>query len=278
VGAGVALDNRKAFELAGESAKAGNKEGLATLGYLTESGRGTTADVPAAMKLHRQAAEAGSGIGQAALGRLLISGKGVAHDPVEGRKWLESSVLRGNANGMGNLGVVLLQGVGGDRDVSRGVELLNRAAALGDVDATENLGLLYGRGQLVPRDVALSKQWLQKASALGAGRAHFMLASTLLSEQRDADNCREVVRLLRLALAKNVPEAANLAGHLHYEGRCVAAGNATALSWLLIAQALGFTGAAEGVAQLRGELGEQGAREAENRARQCMQGGIAACL
>jgi TPR repeat protein len=139
-----------------KAAEAKNAEALYTLGYLTETGLGVSADPAQALTYYSAAAEAGSAAAQT------------------------------------NLGTLFETGQAGERDVVKAAALYRRAAAQGFAPAQVNLARLLRDGAIPQEGPGAAEILLRAAAAQGNATAARMLAETVAD--RDPAEARRLYR------------------------------------------------------------------------------------
>lgn len=107
-GQGVAENEKRAIELLGRSAKAGNVEAMYQLGNVYTFGNSIARlvddpDVEAA-KWYHQAAMAGNADAQYSLALLFMAGKGVVKDQKEAEFWMRKAAQAGHADAKAYIG------------------------------------------------------------------------------------------------------------------------------------------------------------------------------
>ena len=97
--------------------------------------------------------------------------------------------------------------------------------------AMNNLGNMYMEGQGVKRSDRWAKYWFEKAVAHGCVFAMVNLANMLTIGPKKYRDYDRAVELLKMAMAKDDPEAFNMMGLCYHEGRGVPQNDAQAFRY-----------------------------------------------
>lgn len=97
--------------------------------------------------------------------------------------------------------------------------------------AMNNLGTMYMEGCGVKRSDRWAKYWLEKAVAHGCVFAMVNLANMLTLGPKKCRDYSRAVELLKMAMAKDDPEAFNMMGLCYREGRGVPQDDAEAFRY-----------------------------------------------
>jgi TPR repeat protein len=166
--AGVAVDEKRAFDLAAAGAALGCAHSKGALGSCYVSGYGVAADVARGLALGRESEAAGSCFGQYVVGVCYDFGYGsVAQDYAEAVRLYRLAAAQGHATAQSNLGYMFYEGQGVAQDYAEAVRLYSLAAAQGDAGAQFMLGLMFEYRKGVARDRAEAFRWYRLAAAQG---------------------------------------------------------------------------------------------------------------
>jgi TPR repeat protein len=176
--AGVAIDNKRGFELASAGAALGCAHSKGALGRCYVGGHGVAKDEARGLALGRESMAAGSCFGQYLVGRCYVLGcGGVAQDYAEAVLLHRLAADQGYAIAQNNLGRIFEEGQGVAQDYAEAVRLFRLAADQGDRAAQYNLGAMFQNGQGVAEDRAEAIRWYRLAAAQGIGSATMALWS-----------------------------------------------------------------------------------------------------
>lgn len=164
----------------------GNPAAQRRLGWLYETGQGTTRNVAQAMLWYRKAAEQGDAQAQANLGLIYASGADIPPNDAEALIWFRKSALQGNAAGQFSLGFAYAHANGVPRDNVQAVAWYRKSAAQGNADAQTYLGTMYENGWGVPQDYAQAMAWYRKAAAQGQTLAKDLLGILIAAGAPDS--------------------------------------------------------------------------------------------
>jgi hypothetical protein len=138
--AGVAKDEKRAFELASAGAALGCAHSKGALGCCYLFGDGVAEDEERGLALGRESAAAGSCFGQYVVGACYYNGcGGVAEDYAEAVRLYRLAADQGHAGAQNNLGSMIEIGLGVAQDRAEAIRLYRLAAAQGDEFATAAL-------------------------------------------------------------------------------------------------------------------------------------------
>jgi TPR repeat protein len=163
----VAMDDKRAFELAAAGAGMGCAHSKGMLGDCLVSGTGVAEDVGKGLVLARESAAAGSCFGQLVVGRCYEAGVGVAQDDAEAVRLYRLAAAQGNSSAQCNLGYMFYIGRGVAQDYAEAVRIYRLAAAQGHAVAQNNLGVMFYQGHGVAQDKAEAIRWFRLAAAEG---------------------------------------------------------------------------------------------------------------
>ncbi len=196
-GLGVEKDLRQAFVSMQKSARAGNADAKAYVGYALLTGTGTARDVNKARYWLREAASAGNidSLLQLALSyRRAFAG---VPDPPQALALYHDAAEKGSVDALTALGYMHLNAETGAAEPARAAEYFRQAGERGAPAAQAALAYLYMTGNGVPRDYAAARQWFERATQsqyAGAfvGLAHLHMAG--LGVPRDVVQARTLLR------------------------------------------------------------------------------------
>ena len=171
------------------------------LGAAYFTGRGVAQDEKRAAYWYEKAANAGDPQAQMEIGYFYQAGIGVAHDPAQAVKWYQRAAAGGVVGAKVNLGVAYLVGVAVRKDTGLAEDLFRQAFAQGSGLAASYLGEMYAQGLGVQRDEAAAEHWFEAGAKLHDARAEFQLASLLWHRQKDPNEAKRAMKLLRESAA-----------------------------------------------------------------------------
>lgn len=228
------------------------QESLATL-YL--KGHGVKVNEKEALRLFHLAAENGERIAQCKLGLRYQVGLGVEEDAKKAAELLRLSANQGIELAQYHLGWMYAFGYGVEKNLEEAIRLYHLAAKR-EVLALFNLGVIYENGNGVKKDIEKALHFYTEAAAEGQPHAqyHFDVLSekwNSSSEEEkksilDSDtpvqykpgifrSDKERLHLLRLSADLGHPDAQNLLGLMHYEGRGTEKDDSIAIRWYRLA-------------------------------------------
>ena len=109
----------------------------------------------------------------------------------------------------------------GENDYPKALRILYKMVDRGCPMAMNNLGTMYMEGLGVKRSDRWAKYWLEKAVAHGCVFAMVNLANMLTIGPKKYRDYARAIELLKMAMAKDDPEAFNMMGLCYHEGRGV---------------------------------------------------------
>jgi len=178
---GVAVDKKRAFELAAAGAASGCAHSKGALGRCYFFGHSVAEDEARGLALGRESAAAGSCFGQFVVGVCYGFGYGgVAQDHAEAVRLYRLAAEQGHAQAQCWLGSMFLSGTGVAQDDAEAARLFSLAAAQGYARAQFNLGRLYEKGLGVARDSAEAERLYSHAAAQGHARAEQKLRRVIV--------------------------------------------------------------------------------------------------
>lgn len=130
-----------------QSARAGNVDKQAMVGYYYIEGIGTQKDYQKAYYWCNKAAEKGDSQAQCNLGYLYDTGKGVQEDCNKAVYWYKKSAENGFAQGQFNLAYMYESGRGVEKDNNKAIYWFKKAAEQGHSDAKKKIAELNGKEQ-----------------------------------------------------------------------------------------------------------------------------------
>ncbi len=177
------------------------------LGAAYFTGRGVAQDEKRAAYWYEKAANAGDPGAQKQIGYFYELGIGVARDPATAVRWYERAAASGLISAKVNLAVAYLLGDGIRKDPALAEDLFRQAYKQGNGMAACYLGEMYMQGLGVARDEAAGEHWYEAGAKLHDPRAQFQLANLLWHRQKNPDEVKKAVKLLREASASGMVSA-----------------------------------------------------------------------
>ena len=175
-GAGVAKDEKKAFEWLSKSAEQGLASAQTELGVAYEDGLGVEKNPIEALSWYRKAANQGDAVAQTDVGACYMNAIGVEKDAAEAVRWYLRAAAQEHALAQCNLGDCYRDGLGVEKDEKEAVRWYRKAADQGDEVAQFELGLSYQTGRGVAIDAVEAAKWYRKAADQGNAEAQYDLA------------------------------------------------------------------------------------------------------
>jgi TPR repeat protein len=206
--AGVAVDKKRAFELAAAGAALGYAHSKGVLGRCYVMAYGVAQDAARGLALGRESKAAGSCFGQYVVGVCYKFGwGGVAQDCAEAARLYSLAAAQGHTIAQNNLGYMFCNGQGVAQDYAEAVRLHSLAAAQGHAGAQVNLGTMFVLGQGVAQDYAEAVRLFSLAAAQGYAVAQVNLGVMFENGQGVAQDRAEAIRWYRLAAAQGQANA-----------------------------------------------------------------------
>jgi len=165
---GVAVDHKRAFELAEEGTRLGchHCQGVMATCYL--DGFGCSRDAVQSLALARASAGKGSKYGQRMLGYFYRVGKGgVAQDYAQAVAQFRLAAAQGYDEAQNDVGSMYGNGHGVAQDRAEALRWCKLAAAQGLGVALFNVGVYYEKGWRIAADKAEAIRWYKRAAAAG---------------------------------------------------------------------------------------------------------------
>jgi TPR repeat protein len=182
------------------------------LGAAYFAGRGVPQDEKRAAYWYEKAANAGDPGAQKQIGYFYEVGIGVRRDPAMAVRWYERAAAGGLISAKVNLGVAYLLGDGVRKDTGLAEELFRQAYKQGNGMAACYLGEMYMQGMGVTRDEGAGEHWYEAGAKLHDPRAEFQLANLLWHRQKNPDELKKAVKLLREATGAGMVPAMHQLG------------------------------------------------------------------
>jgi len=176
------------------------------------AGRGVAQDEKRAAYWFERAANAGDPGAQAQIGYFYEAGIGVSRDPTQAARWFQRAVSGGLISAKINLGVAYLLGEGVKQDTAMAEDLFRRAYEQGNGMAACYLGEMYSNGTGVQRDEAAGERWYEAGVKLHDPRAQFHLADLLWHRQKNPEELKRAIKLLRESAAGGMVSAKHQLG------------------------------------------------------------------
>jgi len=165
---GVAVDQKRAFELAEEGARLGCCHCQGVMACCYWGGFGCFQDAARSLAIARASAGEGSKYGQKMLGRLYQMGEErVAQDQAAALAQYRLAAAQGYDGAQNDLGFMYGMGDGVAQDYAEALRWYKLAAAQGLAMALFNVGLYYEYGWSVAADRAEAISWYKRAAAAG---------------------------------------------------------------------------------------------------------------
>ena len=143
------------------------KAGIRLLGICYEFGAGVEVDNKKAFELYSQAADYGDGIAQYKMATFYIAGKVVEKNYHEALNYVNAAVKNEISQAYELAGDFFYYGMGIDRDFKRALDWYQLAAENGEWDAYEPIGNMYMNGWGVEADGKKATDYFQKGAELG---------------------------------------------------------------------------------------------------------------
>jgi TPR repeat protein len=169
-------DDKAAFTLYEQAARAGNVQAEYATGRAYQTGRGVTPDAALATAWYRAAALSGLAPAQTSLGFAYQTGLGITRDNSSAAFWFSRAAAQSDAAGETALGYLYLYGQGVAQDQPRGVALFSQAAAQNFAPAFLALGFCYAQGLGTAQNLPLATSYFLKADQSGVPQAKAALA------------------------------------------------------------------------------------------------------
>ncbi|HUO14830.1 MAG TPA: tetratricopeptide repeat protein [Verrucomicrobiae bacterium] len=152
-----------AIEYFRQSAALGYAPAQTVLGYVYETGQGTTPDPREAFEFYKKAAQQDDPLAEWLVARMIFSGEVPPRDLNESARWLEKSSAQGNTFADYLLGKIALE----RGNYSRAGNFLSKSAQQGLPQAQWQLAVLLRGGQGVPQDEFEAYVWMLVSSDQG---------------------------------------------------------------------------------------------------------------
>jgi len=172
----VPKDDKAAFALYRQAARAGNIEAEFATGRAYQTGSGVAPDAALATAWYRAAALGGLARAQTSLGFAYQAGLGVGRNYGAAALWFSRAAAQSDRAGETALGYLYIYGQGVAQDQPRGVAMLAQAAAHNFGPAFLALGFCYAQGLGVTQNLSLAVQYFLKADQSGVPQAKSALA------------------------------------------------------------------------------------------------------
>lgn len=227
----AARDYASAFPLYRQAAELGSSEGMNTVGFMYQNGRGVAQDYAEAVNWYKKAIDSGNGHAMNQLGWLYQNGFGVTQDYAEAMAWFRRSVDTGNATAMYNVGWLYQNGRGATRDLNEAMRWYRRAADAGNSQGMFGIGLLYQNGWGVNRDYVETMKWYRKAADVGNGESVVGIGFLYQKGWGVTRDYAKAMEYYQKAASAGVPVAMHNIGWLYQNGLGVTADYAQAMTW-----------------------------------------------
>ncbi len=178
----VPKDDKAAFALYEQAARAGNTDAEFAVGQAYQRGFGIAPDATLATAWYRAAALNGLASAQTSLGFAYQTGLGIARDDSAAALWFARAAAQSDPSGETALGYLELYGRGVVRDRAQAIALFSQAATRNFGPAFLALGYCYAQGLGTTQNLALASQYFLKANQSGVAQAKSALAMLGSSE------------------------------------------------------------------------------------------------
>ena len=199
-------NDKVAFALYQQAARAGNVEAEFATGRAYQTGRGVAPDAALATAWFRAAALSGFAPAQTSLGFAYQTGLGITRDDSAAALWFSRAAAQADPAGETALGYLYLLGQGVDQDQLHGFALLSQASRQNFGPAFLAIGYCYAQGLGTVQNLSLAAQYFLKASKSGVPQAGSALAM-LVSSPVQAQPSAALVSQLRTSLRLNAPRS-----------------------------------------------------------------------
>lgn len=162
-GSSATLSRANAIDYFRRSSELGFAPAQVVLGYLYETGLGTTADPREALEWYKKAARQDDPLAQWLVGRMIYLGEVPSRDLSGAASWLEKSAGHDDPFAEYLLGKIALE----RNDYARSVDRFRQAAQQGLPQAQQQLALLLREGEGVPLDKFEAYVWMLVSSDAG---------------------------------------------------------------------------------------------------------------
>lgn len=272
-GAGVNKDYAKTFEYWLKAAESGYKPIFGRLGILYYDGIGVKQNFNEAFNWMTKAGQIGDAAAIQNLGYMYYTGKGLKQDYAKAFEYLNAIKDKSGPDAVNYVAEMLITGRGTAQNADMGYDLLEQNALRGNLMAQYRMGQMYfeGLGLTAPANVK-AYAWLELARINAqklanqpqpAIRTFLGDGETYIAAARGA----ETLQKLDAAITQNeLGIAAYNLALMVKRGMGVDRDDAAALSWALIAEALGHAKASDLVAIMQNELNDQTRVNAANMA------------
>jgi len=224
----------KAMQLWKPLAEQGQSSAQYALGWLYESGQGTTQSYAQAAYWYRKAAEQGDLAAQYVLATMYEKGVGVELDIKQAVQWYLKAANQGDAIAQFKLGTYFHSGKGIAKNERDSFFWFNKAAHQGHITSQINLGKIYQEGRGVQQDYVLAIQWYKLAAKQGDALAQYQLA-TLYELGRGTGQDLPQAKELYLASAPRYAPSAYKLAEFYEQGKTDDVNLTVAIEWYKIA-------------------------------------------
>ena len=230
-----------------------NKNDAAAMTLVAEiyrDGAGIKRDLNAAVHWYKLAAERGDRNALFAVGLAALRGEGMAQDKNLAKDWFEKAAAKGHAAALYNLGVLAIEG--DIQDFRAAAAWFRRAGDAGSADAAYSLAVLLKEGKGVERNPQEAALWMRRAADENISAAIVELAIMTFNGNGVTKDEEAAAKLFRKAALRNNPIAMNRLARLLVAGRGVEKNVVEAMTWHLLARAVGLKD--DGLEQTLGTL------------------------
>lgn len=228
-----------ALSIASGLAAKGDPQAHTLVARIHAEGLGVAQNYQTAAQWYARASELGDAEGALGLGLLYARGQGVEKNFIKAGELFDKAARKGHAEACYNLALLFLSGQGKPENPRRALALMTYAAEHGVVPAMYDLGSLYATGTGTDPNAFEAARWIGRAAAAGYAEAEVEFAVLLFRGHGVPPDPKRAVSLLRAAADKGIATAQNRLARAYQTGLGVAANNAEAMKWHLIARAGG---------------------------------------
>lgn len=186
----------QAFERVEASARRGDDDAVALLGWFYDTGRHVRQDYARAAEYYRRVVRDNPSV-QWRLGVMYDLGQGVPENPTEAFRLFRQAAGNDDVNAQVSLGVMYANGRGVGADYTQSMRYYRRAAELGSGAGFLGVGLLYQHGLGVAPSANEAAAWFLAAQALRDTRARDAIAALNLPPQQLAAATNRANQLLQ---------------------------------------------------------------------------------
>lgn len=225
----------KLFELAAEDK---HIRANYQLGYMTQRGLGTKADLKQANVYFAASAEAGDPFGMLSYGRNLVKGRGIEPNIDEGLSYLNRAVEMGHTYAMNELGAMYYYGQAVNKNPGRGIRFYEASMARNDIYGIHNMGLAYLDGKGVEQDTKTALALFKTASEGGHPNAPLNIGIMYYDGNGVKKNFAEALKWYEIGAERGNMQSASNLGWIYANGPKAKRNQAKAVWFTALALAL----------------------------------------